>query len=806
MLQAHVPPRPTHAVCAQQVEQGFMYRSYQNSEGQITRVFFEVDDAIEEWSRCADNVLLFDTKFGTNRVGMKLGLFCTVGHTGQTVILAACLVEHEDYESFHWAFSAVGDLLRMPPTVFMTDGDPAISRAVKSLSGDLAWFSTARHLLCVFHLFKNFYEHIHPLFHGNKEEWKVATSLFWNLAKESDNRMQDSFDDDSAELKEHVKEHGHGPSKEEAIEWLDTLLARSHQWAYRFCMQHFSAGVHSTSRAESKNAKVRRLVNSHTLLTKLVEMLLRDNASCQKQRDVSDWRKRLRHEQHKESQLPVVAKELGKITEFAYDLLTSQGMQAMQYEVREQEGSAAVPPDGGTPEPVYTVTRIQGKQDADDLTLADDGYIAEDGFPFEEEYGLIETSSNRWTTCKSCSCQYATCFGLPCRHMIRVYVHLQLRSMPPNVIQRKWRAMSASEVEMAASALRAKPRPSRRHRASEQAAQPSSLSVEDRRALVLRETQALVEAASKSDEVCYFLKNAVRHLAAQAQGMQRGRGARVDTSAANASGISYMPFAPHVQVAVPLDQSLDATNLARAEAVFAEPSNGDPSIATGPAFSNARRGRMSNGRGRGGRGGARNTSRAAASAASAARGSSARPAVGRERTAPAAASAAATVPASAATQGQGRATAPRASHPAPSSAQSATAAVSDPNLVHAAVEGLASATCTGHGTGSASDTGDPDDSDDSCEYSTSDEEEVTHTRGQGDFIPNLAPGSRRETRCKPNHGPTSGTTKPKRRGKTSATRRGETTGKPRARSGKRKSLSDGNPVRKKKRAKDYRRD
>ena len=740
---------------------------------------------------------------------MKLGLFCTVGHTGQTVILAACLVEHEDFESFQWAFSAVGDLLRMPPTVFMTDGDPAISRAVKSLSGDFAWFSTARHLLCVFHLFKNFYEHIHPLFHGEKEEWKVATSLFWSLAKESDSRLQDSFDDDFDELKEHVAEHGHGPSKEEAMEWLDTLLARKHQWAYRFCMEHFSAGVHSTSRAESKNAKVRRLVNSHTLLTKLVEMLLRDNASCQKQRDVSDWRKRLRHEQHKESQLPVVAQELGKITEFAYDLLTSQGMQAMQYEVREQEGSADVPPDGGTPEPVYTVTRIQGKQEADDLKLDDDGYIAEDGIPFEEEYGLIETSSNRWTTCKSCSCQYVTCFGLPCRHMIRIYAHLQLRTIPPNVIQRKWRAMSASEIEMAASALRAKPRPSRRHRASEQAAQPSSLSVEDRRALVLRETFTLVEAASKSDEVCYFLKNAVRHLAAQAQGMHQARAARVDTSAANASGISYMPFAPHVQVAMPLDHSLDASNLARAAAVYATPS-GDPSLAAGPASTNARRGQMSNGRGRGGRGCARNTSRAAAPAETT---SSARPAVGRERStagnsrsrAPAPAPAAAHAPASAATQGQGRATAPRASPSAPSSGQSATAAVSAPNPVHAAVESLATATCTAPGPGSASDTEDPDDSDDSCDYSESEEEDVTLAREQGAFIPNLAQGSRRETRFRPDSGPTSGTTSGKRKGKRSGKRRGETSGTTRARHGKRKSLSDGNPVKKKKQTNDYRR-
>ena len=323
--------------------------------------------------------------------------------------------------------------------------------------------------------------------------------------------------------------------------------------------------------------------------------------------------------------------------------------------------------------------------------------------------------------------------------------------------------MTASEVEMAASALRAKPRPSRRPRASEQAGEASSLTVEDRRALVLRETHALLEAASKSDEVCYFLKNAVRHLAAQAEGMHRARGARVHTSAANASGISYMPFPPNVQVAVPLDPSLNSTNVARVTAVYASPPNGDSRLPARQPPANAGRQRARNGQGRGGRGCARNAARVAVPVVSTCTSVG-----GSQSRAPASASHAQHAPASvAAAEGLGQATGVR------------------DHQLHAAVATLASATCTGHGTGSSSDTADPDNSDESCESSSSEEESVAQEREQGAFLPNLARGSQKCTRMRPTHGPTSG--KKKNGGKR-----------------KRRRRSDGNPVRKKsRRAKDY---
>ncbi|KAG8460630.1 hypothetical protein KFE25_007357 [Diacronema lutheri] len=38
------------------------------------------------------NVIMFDLTFGTNRHGMKLGFFATVGYNGETIILACVIL------------------------------------------------------------------------------------------------------------------------------------------------------------------------------------------------------------------------------------------------------------------------------------------------------------------------------------------------------------------------------------------------------------------------------------------------------------------------------------------------------------------------------------------------------------------------------------------------------------------------------------------------------------------------------------------------------------------------------------------
>ena len=121
-----------------------------DANGCLDRCFIQLDGSIEEWALGgSENVLLFDPTHGTNRHRLKLAAFVTVAPSGQTVILAICLLEHEDEITFEWLFLCFQRVFRVPPLAFFTDGDVAMDQAVEKMKAG-AWKSTI-HLLCVFH-------------------------------------------------------------------------------------------------------------------------------------------------------------------------------------------------------------------------------------------------------------------------------------------------------------------------------------------------------------------------------------------------------------------------------------------------------------------------------------------------------------------------------------------------------------------------------------------------------------------------------------------------------------------------------
>jgi phospholipase C len=73
------------------------------------------------------------------------------------------------------------------PEVIFTDSDAAMAEAIAEL-----WADTT-HLLCTWHLFKNFYEHIHPSFSGKADEWHKLAGMWWKLCKSSDVSAKDTF-------------------------------------------------------------------------------------------------------------------------------------------------------------------------------------------------------------------------------------------------------------------------------------------------------------------------------------------------------------------------------------------------------------------------------------------------------------------------------------------------------------------------------------------------------------------------------------------------------------------------------------
>ena len=157
-------------------------------DGAPETVFLVIKGGQEVWSNIDSHVILYDTKHGTNRYGMKLGCFVSIDSTGRTRILAASFVSVEDEDSFTWAFRKFLERFGCPRVLF-TDSDPAMALAQKNV-----WPLTT-HLLCTFHIWKNFWQHIHPLFLTNNAAWREVADMWWKLCKLSDVSEQVTFDD-----------------------------------------------------------------------------------------------------------------------------------------------------------------------------------------------------------------------------------------------------------------------------------------------------------------------------------------------------------------------------------------------------------------------------------------------------------------------------------------------------------------------------------------------------------------------------------------------------------------------------------
>jgi zinc finger SWIM domain-containing protein 3 len=126
-------------------EEGLDFSYKHDAEGVLCLCFNVFKDAVKLFSDGCRPVL-FDTKHGTNRYGLRLGCFTTVGRDGGTVLLATLLMQHEDQQSFEWAFLQFKLFFGAQSHCMFTDGDKAMAAAMKTT------LPATMHYLCIWHL------------------------------------------------------------------------------------------------------------------------------------------------------------------------------------------------------------------------------------------------------------------------------------------------------------------------------------------------------------------------------------------------------------------------------------------------------------------------------------------------------------------------------------------------------------------------------------------------------------------------------------------------------------------------------
>jgi len=485
---------------AREKELGLRCEINTDEQGCLSRAFAELPGGFDLWACGGDtNVLLFDPTHGTNRYKFKLAAFVTVSPSGHSQVIAYAILVHEDEQSFEWAWRVFAEVFKVKPLAVFTDSDVAQKQAFAAVSSvEQPWEGT-RHFLCIFHLSKNVYEHLHGLYVGKKKDWAIVINQFWIIAKDSDERSRSDFETTWNHFRKLVEDTANETErKAHELDWLDGLGRTSTQWAACFVWAICTWTVHSTQRSESINAAMKGTLKVCMLLTQLDAEIIKYNANVNDRKRVVEVGRSAKQLNSKGTHGPAVESLQKKITPFAMDMLHTQSVQSRSY------SSSQVDVDG-----FYTVKRYDEKTPNEELCLNADGAIASMVDPLD--CGICDPLHDwigRRTNLKSCSCQYPSSHGLPCRHQLHLYTVQQILTIDLELIGVKWRLLSKADQGNRVVLLRRRMIPC----VSQTPGIANELTVHDRKALLAAESRALLDVACLNDKNFLYARSGLQEI------------------------------------------------------------------------------------------------------------------------------------------------------------------------------------------------------------------------------------------------------------------------------------------------------
>ena len=432
-------------------------------------------------------------------------LWVTVDGTGATKVLASSLLLDETTESIAWSCACFLDCFRVPPRVIFSDSAPAIKAAVAEVLPE----PHTKHLLCIWHLSKNMLTALQPACLGG-DLWARVHAAWWQIAKQSDKNAD--WDSEWADLLALVEQGSGGDvAKAAARAWLQARAVDKESWAYRYTWQLRTLGIHSTQRIESVHSAVDHFLGPNRLLTDL----LRDLDLYTGLVDLRTGARDLRFHAHLfraaaaclEHPFTTQLANFG-LSAYATVLVKCQVQQSAFYAVEERTAG------------VFAVRRtVQAEAEASaELEDADVGLSC----PCLSGLRLVDIPAAA-KGIVTCSCQYQECYGLPCRHIMRVMSHLQ-RQLPTRGIDQRWVVRSEEQQNAAVLALLAQRLPPR-----DGAAGPAQPARCDRYGLIMGVAKGLAETGSMSAATFEVVMAGLAALHDRARGAVTGQHATAGT-------------------------------------------------------------------------------------------------------------------------------------------------------------------------------------------------------------------------------------------------------------------------------------
>ena len=437
-----------------------------DEEGRLTRLYYVVDGAAEAWKRASGmSIALFDTTHSTNKYDMRLGCFTSRNEDGGTILLAVSFVKREDTRSFAWVFGKFKESFASAPDVLLTDGDPGMAAAAKTV------FPGTRHLLCTWHISQNLLMHALKLFpsvggggarpdqndqkrkalkhafldvmnHGGpgleesdayfESQWEVllakaradgalacpasvdvnSTAVYDAEYESAAEELDDALEDGDVEIKVHKRGRGRPrePPAEQVWEWLSTMYAVRGKWARVYTRETQSRGNFTSNTAESWHAQLKRhLGNTKKLLPLVTHLdaqrkLLDGNRAVKRSVRIRD------HELQRTQHPPLLESVRTSVSPGAFDYLLQEYKKAHPMRAARAESTAPTEPAR-----------------------------------YHVHTGALNKERAVVATTRTCSARCEWNYGLPCRHILRVYMAENSETLDNELIHPFWREGNVSE-------------------------------------------------------------------------------------------------------------------------------------------------------------------------------------------------------------------------------------------------------------------------------------------------------------------------------------------------------------------------
>ena len=93
--------------------------------------------------------MLIDSTYQTIVYKVPLVIFTGIGRDGRNLVFAMAFINNEKYETYQWILKQFTETNGKMPKLFVTDGDPAICKAVSDYS------ESSEHFVCQWHFSRN---------------------------------------------------------------------------------------------------------------------------------------------------------------------------------------------------------------------------------------------------------------------------------------------------------------------------------------------------------------------------------------------------------------------------------------------------------------------------------------------------------------------------------------------------------------------------------------------------------------------------------------------------------------------------